>query len=175
MRFHMSSQGEHGLGRGDGVVKPPVGNLAPEANLQSESQAPELLDFWQEQPDAVALGLEEDLPVGSVQPSGVIGLAKSAASVAAQLLQGKLLERHLGPFLAILLGVSIEEEMLLFHEAFQIPLNWVAPIHLLEIGQELIFQSRLGSEHRMDFQNDKGLRWLIFSLTKRRHSSQQSA
>ena len=77
----VARHGEHRLGGSDRVVEAAQGDLGAEAHLQSARQRPHLLHFGEQQADAVGLELEQDLPVGGVEPCGPVGLAQGEAAV----------------------------------------------------------------------------------------------
>ncbi len=68
----------------------------------------------------------------------------SGPAVFLEFLRRQLRERHRQQFFAALEGLLVEKELLLFHEAFQIVLNRVARVHLLEFGQEQVAQGQPG-------------------------------
>ena len=106
----VARHGEHRLGGSDGVVEAALGDLGPKPHLKGPGQGAHLLHLGKQQCDPIGLQLQQDLPVGIVEPGGPVGLAQRVPAVFLQLLHGQLLERHGQQLLAALKRLLVEEE-----------------------------------------------------------------
>ena len=94
MLAQVPRHGEHRLGGPQGVVESAQCDLGPEAPLRARQRLAHLLHVGEQREEPVFLQLQEDLPVGVIEPGRPVRLAQRRPAVFLQILRGQLLERH---------------------------------------------------------------------------------
>ena len=98
----VARHGEHRLGGSDRVVEPAWATSARNRTCKALASERICCTSGSSKLDPIRLELQQDLPVGIVEPGGPVGLAQRVPAVFLQLLRGQLLERHGQQLLAVL-------------------------------------------------------------------------
>ena len=131
--------------------------ISARADLERVRQSSQLLYVRNRQVNPVRLELQQDLPVGVVEPGRPIGLRERETAVIPQLLGRQLAKRHRQQFFSPLEVLLVKKELLLLHEAPEVAVDRIAGIHLLELRQQKIPQRGRRRPRRRHSEADQSL------------------
>jgi hypothetical protein len=115
-----------------------------------------LLHFGEQRAETVAPHLEQNLPIGIVEPGRPVNVAQNGPPVLFEpRLRGQFLERHRQKPLAAIESLFVEEEVLLLHHALDVALDRIAGIHRAQLREQQVSEGRSGSRRRHDLELDQ--------------------